>query len=80
MKKACVILILVMTLGLPALGAEKQPASGLTAFDLLTAQRQTIVERMQKLDAQYRLSQMELTELNAKIAAETAKAKEDKGK
>lgn len=55
-----------------------QAPAGPTQLDLMISQRETLVERMQRLEAQYQVAQRSLMEINAKIQAEAAKTVEAK--
>ena len=95
MKRLCMVLLLVMALGLSGqvLGAEKQPVNPPakeavaqpTQAQLLATQQAVLTERLQKLEAQYALTQQQLSQVLTQqkaLAEEEAKkkAKDDKGK
>ena len=90
MKRLCMILLLIMALGFsgPALGAEKpaekatQETPAPTQAQLLAAQQATLQERLQRLEAQYLLTQQQLSAVLSQrkaLADEEAQQKQAKG-
>lgn len=57
----------------PPAKQEVKAPDGPTMIDLLTAKRDALVERMQKLEAQYQLTQRELGDVHQKLMAEESK-------